>query len=97
MSHDTTWWLYILETVHGQLYTGVTTDVDRRLKEHTKGAPKGARALRGKAPLMLRYHCAIGSRSEALRAEYVIKRLSRARKLDLIAGSVALNEFIAVG
>lgn len=96
MSHDAAWWLYILETVHGQLYTGVTTDVDRRFEEHTKGAPKGARALRGKAPLILRYRCIIGSKSAALRAEYAVKRLPRTRKLDLIAGSVALSELIAV-
>ena len=95
MSHDSTWWLYILETVHGQLYTGVTIDVDRLLKEHAKGAPKGARALRGKAPLILRYQCVIGSKSAALRAEYAIKRLPRTRKIDLIAGIAVLNELIA--
>ena len=88
------WWLYILETVHGQLYTGITTDVERRLKEHTAGAPRGARALRGKAPLQLRYRCRVGEKGQALRAEYAVKRLPRARKLDLVKGVLAFDALL---
>lgn len=91
---DGIWWLYIIETSHGQLYTGITTDVERRLKEHTAGAPRGARALRGKAPLTLRYRCLVGERGEALRAEYAVKRLTRARKLALVDGKLAFSEVL---
>lgn len=88
------WWLYILETVYGQLYTGVTTDVERRLKEHTAGAPRGARALRGKSPLQLRYSRLIGDKSRALRAECAVKRLPRVRKLALVEGMIEFEEVL---
>lgn len=90
------WWLYIIENVYGQLYTGITTDVERRLKEHEAGAPRGARALRGKGPLQLRYTCQVGEHSLALRAEYAIKRLPRPRKLALVMGDLAFDDVIAL-
>lgn len=90
------WWLYIIENVYGQLYTGITTDVERRLKEHEAGAPRGARSLRGKGPLQLRYTCQVGEHSLALRAEYAIKRLPRPRKLALVMGDLAFDDVIAL-
>lgn len=91
---DQKWWLYILETVYGQLYTGITTDVERRLKEHTLGAPRGARALRGKAPLQLRYCRLIGDKGQALRLEYAVKRLPRTRKMALVTGEIAFEDAV---
>ena len=72
------WHLYILETADGALYTGITTDVQRRLSEHRAG--RGAKALRGKGPLHLVYHQAVGEHGEALRLEAGIKRLSAREK-----------------
>lgn len=72
------WHLYILETAGGALYTGITTDVERRLADHARG--RGAKALRGRGPLLLRHQEAVGSRSEALRLEAAVKRLSAAGK-----------------
>jgi len=70
------WHLYVIETAGGALYTGITTDVTRRLAEHAAG--RGAKALRGRGPLTLIHQEAVGSRSEALRLEAAVKRLSAA-------------------
>ncbi|MBP2196319.1 GIY-YIG nuclease family protein [Erwiniaceae bacterium L1_54_6] len=77
------WQLYMLQTAAGQLYTGITTDVNRRLQQHQQG--RGARSLRGKGPLTLVFHCDAGDRSAASRLEYQVKQLSRAQKLQLVA------------
>ncbi|MCE9679685.1 GIY-YIG nuclease family protein [Shewanella sp. AS1] len=80
-----TWYLYMIECHKGQLYTGITTDIDRRFKEHQAGGIKAAKFLRGKGPLKLVYRETVGDRSLALRRELDIKRLSRSAKLALIA------------
>ena len=72
------WYLYMLETAEGALYTGITTNVSRRLAQHEAG--RGAKALRGRGPLVLRHHELVGSRGEALRLEAQVKRLSAVRK-----------------
>lgn len=77
------WQLYMLQTAAGMLYTGITTDVDRRLLQHQSG--RGARSLRGKGPLTLVFHCAAGDRSAASRLEYQVKQLSRTQKLLLVS------------
>ncbi|MDX1756525.1 MAG: GIY-YIG nuclease family protein [Marinobacter sp.] len=84
------WHLYLVRTASGQLYTGITTDVTRRFAEHQAGAPKGARSLRGKGPLSLAFSVAVGSRSDALRLEWQVKRWRRARKEALIRGDESL-------
>ena len=78
------WHLYIVRTVDDRLYTGITTDVERRFAEHSSGTSRAARAIRHRLPLTLCYHAAIGDRSLALRAEYRVKLLRREQKLDLI-------------
>ncbi|QDY40805.1 GIY-YIG nuclease family protein [Candidatus Pantoea soli] len=77
------WQLYMLQTAAGMLYTGITTDVNRRLQQHQQG--RGARALRGKGPLTLVFYCDAGDRAAASRLEYRVKQLSRAQKLLLVA------------
>ncbi|WP_280547802.1 GIY-YIG nuclease family protein [Halomonas sp. 11-S5] len=72
------WHLYLVETAGGALYTGITTDVARRLAEHRAG--RGAKALRGKGPLVLRHQEPVGSRGEALRLEARLKRLTASAK-----------------
>lgn len=84
-SSDSVWHLYMIETATGALYTGITTDVERRFSEHCQGR-RGARALRGKGPLRLVYRQAVGSRGDALRLEARIKKLPAARKRDWLAG-----------
>ncbi|MGG6175643.1 GIY-YIG nuclease family protein [Pantoea allii] len=77
------WQLYLIQTAAGSLYTGITTDVTRRLGQHEQG--RGARALRGKGPLTLVYACAAGDRAQASVLEYQVKQLTRQRKLQLVA------------
>jgi len=78
------WYLYILRCGDGSLYTGVTTDIDRRLKMHQEG--KASRYTRAHQPVALVYREACGSRSQALARECAVKALPRKRKENLIAG-----------
>ena len=77
-----TWKLYILRCGDGTLYTGITTDVEKRLEAHRSG--KGAKYTRGRGPLELAYREACGTHSDALKREYQIKQLSRQEKQLLI-------------
>ncbi|MBB5322034.1 GIY-YIG nuclease family protein [Marinobacter oulmenensis] len=86
------WHLYLIRTASGSLYTGITTDVQRRFAEHQAGAPRGARSLRGKGPLTLVFHVPVGERSRALSLEWRVKRWPRARKEALVTGTVSLPE-----
>ena len=76
------WYLYILRCGDGSLYTGITTDVEKRLEAHRSG--KGAKYTRGRGPLELVYREACGDHSEALKRELEIKRLPREEKLKMI-------------
>ncbi|HDU8663600.1 TPA: GIY-YIG nuclease family protein [Serratia liquefaciens] len=76
------WHLYMLRLPNGMLYTGITTDVERRLAQHQAG--KGAKALRGKGELVLAFHCLAGDLSKALRLEYRVKQLSKTQKERLV-------------
>lgn len=87
-----TWYLYMIRRADGSLYTGISTDVERRFAEHQKGAPRGARSLRGKGPLQLVFRVPAGDRSRALRLEWRIKRWDRPRKEALIRGEIGLPD-----
>ncbi len=76
-----TWKLYILRCGDGSLYTGITTDVERRLEAHRSG--KGAKYTRGRSPLELVYAEDCGDHSAALKRELEIKALPREEKLKL--------------
>ena len=76
------WKVYILRCGDGSLYTGISTDVARRLEEHRSG--KGAKYTRSRGPLELVYEEACADKSAALRRELEIKALPRAEKLKLI-------------
>lgn len=78
------WHLYLLRCANGDLYTGITTDVQRRLDQHASN--RGARRLRGQGPLQLVFSCEAGNRSRALRLELQVKKLSRVQKEALVDG-----------
>jgi len=86
------WYLYLVRTAGGSLYTGITTDVARRFSEHQAGAPKGARSLRGKGPLTLEFQVSAGDRSRASRLEWQVKRWPRVRKEALVRGDISLPD-----
>jgi len=82
------WYLYIIRTRMGNLYTGITQNVQRRFKEHQEGGAKAAKYLKGKKPLKLVFHKKIGSRSQALKAEANIKKWPKEKKESLIKNNV---------
>jgi len=75
----------MIEASDGSLYTGITTDVQRRFKEHCS-PDKGARFFRGRQPVEVVYTETHPDRSSALRRESAIKNLSRNEKIGLITG-----------
>lgn len=82
------WYLYLVRCHDGSLYTGISTDVQRRVEAHANN--RGARRLRGRGPLELVFSQALGDRSLASRVEYRVKRLSRADKERLVRGDAEL-------
>lgn len=80
----TEWYVYLIRTRYGALYTGIGTDVARRLAEHEAAGPKGAKCLRSKGPLQLAYSAKIGSRALALKVEGCIKKLSKRKKETIV-------------
>ena len=78
------WSLYMIEASDRSLYTGVTTDIERRFAEHLAGS-RGARFFNGRQPVRVVYREYGHTRSSACRREAEIKKLSRDDKLRLIA------------
>lgn len=79
---ENTWKLYILRCSDGSLYTGITTDVEKRITTHNAG--KGAKYTRSRKPVELVYSEECTDHSTALKREIEIKALSREEKLKLI-------------
>jgi len=82
------WWVYMILTKSECLYTGITTDPDRRFQEHLasyegKGT-KGAKFFRGHKPLKIVYREAAENRSDASKREIAIKKLPRNKKWQLL-------------
>ena len=77
------WKVYILNCADNTLYTGITTDINRRVNEHNNNN-KGARYTRARRPVTLVYEERYESRADASRREYHIKQLNRIEKLKLI-------------
>jgi putative endonuclease len=78
-------YVYMLCCVDGTLYTGYTKNVERRLAAHNAG--KGGHYTRAHRPVSLVAAWTFETKSEALKAEYKLKRLSRAQKLRLLERS----------
>lgn len=76
------WSIYMVRTAAGTLYTGISTDPARRLRQHQSG--KGARALRGKGALTLAWQQGVGDKGAALRLEYRLKQQPKSFKEQLI-------------
>jgi putative endonuclease len=79
--------VYVVECADGSLYTGIATDVARRLAEHNGERPRGARYTAARRPIRLVYQASFPSRSEALKEELRIKSLSRRQKDDMITAA----------
>ncbi len=93
------WTVYILRNERNALYTGITTNLERRLNEHKNKLLKGAKFTRACKELDLVYHCEIGERGPALKVEAKIKRLKKDKKEIIVAAGLkktALDDFLAL-
>jgi len=78
------WYVYIVEARDGSLYTGITIDVKRRIAEHNNDNIKGAKSLRAKRPVVLKYTESYNTQQNARKREISIKNWKREYKLKLI-------------
>ncbi|HHH2307305.1 GIY-YIG nuclease family protein [Escherichia coli] len=81
----TPWFLYLIRTADNKLYTGITTDVERRYQQHQSG----------KGELTLAFSAPVGDRSLALRAEYRVKQLTKRQKERLVAEGTGFAELLS--
>jgi len=87
------YFVYILECSDKSLYTGITIDINKRLKEHNT-SDKGAKYTKARRPVKLVYFEKSPTRSSASKREYEIKKMSRIKKIQLIDKEKALyNNF----
>ena len=77
------WYLYVVRCVDSTLYTGITTDVDRRVREHN-ASKRGAKYTRARRPVELVWSKEYPNRSEAQKAEYNFKKLFHQQKWEII-------------
>lgn len=79
------WVVYILKLKDDSLYTGITNNLTKRMTKHKKG--KGSKYVRSRLPFQVVYIEECLNKSDALKRELVIKKLTRAKKLLIIKGS----------
>ena len=84
------YYVYILRCEDNSLYTGITTDLERRFFEHLNGC-KGAKYTKSHRPVKIASAFGVATKSEALRLEYAIKKMKKSRKEQLIAGAFDIN------
>lgn len=80
LSSVKSWWVYIVETDKGMLYTGISTDVERRLRQHAGEMKGGAKFFRTQSPVQLRFKKRFANRSLASKFEAQVKKMSRIEK-----------------
>lgn len=80
----TPWFVYMVRTATGALYTGISTAPERRLRQHSGELTGGAKALKGKGPLQLAFSYAMPCRSSASKLEYQLKRWTKKDKELLV-------------
>ena len=84
------WFVYLLQCSDGSFYTGVTTDLSRRVRQHNGEIVGGANYTRARRPVTLAWHEACENRSVAQQREHAVRRSSRVEKQRLIAESITV-------
>ena len=84
------YYVYIVRCNDNSLYTGITTDINRRIHEHNE-TKKGAKYTKSRRPVSLVYSALIGDRSSAQKEEYRIKKLSKIKKQELVDNWITAN------
>lgn len=82
-------YFYVLSCGDGSLYAGYTNDIERRVRLHNEG--KGAKYTRGRGPVKLVYLKPFKMKSDALKAEYAFKQMSRTKKNDFLTSELGGN------
>ncbi len=77
------WYVYMVQCKDGSLYTGITNDLVKRVNTHNTNSSHGSRYVRSRRPATLVYHEIVVSKSDALKREAAIKRLTREEKIAL--------------
>jgi putative endonuclease len=90
----TDWHIYLIRCGDGSLYTGISTDVERRFVQHQTPGRGGSKYLRGRGPLVLAFQTKIGSYSLALKVERKVKNLPKDEKEEIILNNEYLDEII---
>ena len=88
------WYLYMVRCREGSLYTGISTDVNRRFAQHQRQEGIGSKYLKGRGPLTLVFHKKLGGKSLALKVESRVKRLSKTRKERLIGNTRYIEQIL---
>lgn len=88
------WHVYLVRTRQGTLYTGIATDVSRRLSEHERAGERASKYLRSRGPLELAYQTKIGTRSLALKVERSVKKLTREQKEEIVTTTPAAEKLL---
>lgn len=83
------WRVYLIRNNRNALYCGVTNDIERRFNQHQSG--KGAKALKGKGPLVLEWSKSFESKIYAMKVEYFIKQLPKNKKEKIVIGDATLS------
>lgn len=81
---NTVWYIYIIENKLGQYYTGVTTSPTRRISQHRGILTGGAKALKGKQPIVFKAIFRAKSKQHAHQMEYFIKQQTRSQKETIV-------------
>ena len=89
------WYLYLIRCHDGTLYTGISTDVDRRFAQHQRQGATGSKYLKGRGPLILVFQKRLGIKSLALKVERRVKKMSKGRKERLIGASGYIGEIVS--
>ena len=79
------WYVYVVACFDDSLYCGITTDVNRRIKQHNGDISGGSKYTRSRRPVKLVWSVDVADRSEASKVEYKIKRLSKLKKEKLVS------------
>ena len=86
------WYVYILRCSDNSLYTGITTDLERRIKEHNNSNKLGAKYTRVRRPVLLVYTEDFLNRKTASQKEYKLKRLTKSEKEKLVSSYTVTNK-----
>lgn len=88
------WHLYLIRTESGALYTGISTDVDKRFKQHRSG--RGSKYLRAQLATELVYQCNLGDRSLTSKAEHRVKKLNKSIKENIVRTSPSRKQLLEI-